>query len=189
MLQNIIVCMSNKSHEVDLTSIFKKAGYNVIICSDGNSLIRAARSRNCDLILVDDEVKGLRAIDIVNIIFTEKICPVILVSHKYGSDYLHWIEKGWIYTYVNIPLDRYELLKVVYSAVANGHRLLTLEREISKLRKEIASRKTIERAKGIVMEKRNCSEDEAYKYMRNTSMNKGVSIEDISLVIINKYSE
>jgi len=181
--------MNNKSHEVDVTSILKKSGYNVIVCSDGNSLIRTARSRNADLILVDEEVKGLRVIDIVNIIFTEKICPIILISNQYGADYLNWIERGWIYTYVNIPLDRYEILKVIHSAIANGHRLLVLEREILKLRREISSRKAIEKAKGIVMEKRKCSEDEAYKYLRNTSMNKGVSIEDISSVIINKYSE
>ena len=181
--------MSNKNNEVDVSSSLKKSGYNVILCTNGNSLIRTARSRNCDLILIDDEIKGLRAIDIVNIIFTEKICPVILASNQYGADYLNWIERGWIYTYVNMPLDRYELLKVIHSAIANGHRLLTLEREILKLRKEIASRKSIEKAKGIVMEKRKCSEDDAYKYLRNTSMNKGVSIEDISLVIINKYCE
>lgn len=188
MLQNIILCMNNKKNELDVTSNLKRAGFNVILCSDGNSLIRTARSRNTDLIMVDDEVKGLRAIDIVNIIFTEKICPVIVIANQYGADYLKWIEKGWIYTYVNIPLDRYEILKTIQGAIAIGNRLLTLEREILKLHQEISARKTIEKAKGIVMEKRKCSEEEAYNYLRKTSMDKGVSMDNISLAIINKYS-
>ncbi|MPW24892.1 ANTAR domain-containing protein [Alkalibaculum sp. M08DMB] len=187
MLQNIILCINNKTNENSITSNLKKIGYNVLICDDGNSLIRMARSRNIDLVLLDDEVKGIRAIDIVNIISSEKICPVVIMSNQYGTDYLNWIEKGWVYTYVNVPLERYELLKVVQGAIATGQRLLELEREIQKLRNEIAQRKTIEKAKGIVMEKRKCCEDDAYKYLRKTSMDKGISIENISLAIINKY--
>lgn len=188
MLENIIVCLNNKNSEASITSILKKNGYHVIICDDGNSLIRMARARNIDLILLDDDIKGIRAIDIVNIIFSEKIAPVILLCNQYGSYYMDWIEKGWIYSFLNLPIDKYELVKILKSCIINGQRMIVLEKEILKLRKEISDRKTIEKAKGIVMEKRKCTEEEAYKYLRNTSMDKGIPIENISKAIINKFS-
>ena len=189
MLQKtILLCISNKSTETNLVSVLKRHGFNVIFCDDGHSLIRTVRSRNIDLILLDDEIKGVRAIDIVNIIFSEKIAPVILFVNHYGSHYMDWIEKGWVYNYLNMNLDQYDLIKVLNSAIINGERFLEMERQIIKLRKEIADRKTIEKAKGIIMEKRKCSEDEAYTYLRNMSMNKGISIENISKAIINKFS-
>ncbi|MFZ7133641.1 MAG: ANTAR domain-containing response regulator [Eubacteriales bacterium] len=189
MLQkSILLCISNKSIEVNIVSILKRYGFNVLLCEDGHSLIRLVRSRNIDLILLDDEIKGIRAIDIVNIIFSEKIAPVILLVNHYGAHYMDWIEKGWVYNYLNMNLDQYDLIKVLNSAIINGQRHLEMERQINRLRHEIAERKTVEKAKGIIMEKRKCTEDEAYTYLRNMSMNKGISIENISKAIINKFS-
>lgn len=189
MLQkNILLSINSKSAQANIMSILKRHGFNVTLCEDGHSLIRLIRSRNYDLIILDDEIKGVRAIDIVNIIFSEKIAPVILLVNHYGSHYMDWIEKGWIYNYLNMNLDQYDLIKVLNSAIINGQRFLEMEIQNNRLRQEIADRKTIERAKGIIMEKRKCSEDEAYTYLRNMSMNKGVSIENISKAIINKFT-
>lgn len=184
MLKSLILCINNKKLEAHIQLGLKKSGYNVLTCEDGNSLIRLAHTRHIDLVIVDEELRGLRAIDVVNIIYTEKICPVLIVANDFRNDYIDWIEKGWIYGSVHLPMNQVELLKIVKGAIANGERMLLLDREIEKLKKQLAERKIIEKAKSILMEKKSCTEEGAYTYIRKISMNKGVSMEKIAEAII-----
>ena len=184
MLKSLIMCINNKKIEANVQLSLKKSGYNVLTCEDGNSLIRLAHTRHIDLVIVDEELRGLRAIDVVNIIYTEKICPVLIVANDFRNDYIDWIEKGWIYGSVHLPMNQVELLKIVKGAIANGERMLLLDREIEKLKKQLAERKIIEKAKSILMEKKSCTEEGAYTYIRKISMNKGVPMEKIAEAII-----
>lgn len=184
MLKSLLLCINNKKLEGSIQLSLKKFGYNVLICEDGNTLIRLAHTRHIDLVIVDDALRGLRAIDVVNIIYTEKICPVLIVVNDYRNDYMDWIEKGWIYGSIRLPMDQVELLRIIKGAIANGERMLLLDREVEKLRKELAERKILERAKSILMEKKSWTEEEAYSYIRKTSMNKGLSMGKIAEAIM-----
>ncbi|MDP8252906.1 MAG: ANTAR domain-containing protein [Candidatus Kaelpia aquatica] len=52
---------------------------------------------------------------------------------------------------------------------------------------ELDARKKIERAKGILMKEQNLDEDEAFRLMRNSSMDKRVSMKNIAEAIILSY--
>ncbi|MBF7096615.1 ANTAR domain-containing response regulator [Alkalibacter mobilis] len=184
---NVITGITNKKIEGTLVAHLKKSGYQVISFDEGNSLIRAARSRNVDLLIIDEEMKGLRTIDIVNVFQNEKISPVILVTAQPRTDYISWIQKGWIFNYIHQNIEIMEFGKAVSAAMVFGKKLLDLENEVLKLKKTLADRKTIEKAKGIIMEMKSCSEEDAYGYLRKTSMEKKVSIEILAQAIINKY--
>lgn len=55
-----------------------------------------------------------------------------------------------------------------------------LREELDKAKSDLASRKLIERAKGLLMEQRQLSEENAYKLLRNTAMKEGKSILEIA---------
>jgi len=71
------------------------------------------------------------------------------------------------------------------AAVAIENTELMVQSQIVK--EELASRKKIERAKGILMKQRKLSEDEAYALIRKTSMNKRLPMKDVSEAIILSY--
>ncbi len=55
-----------------------------------------------------------------------------------------------------------------------------LRNDLNKARADLAARKTIDRAKGVLMKSRNLSEDEAYKALRKHAMDTGRSIEAVA---------
>lgn len=63
-----------------------------------------------------------------------------------------------------------------------------MREELDKAKSDLAGRKVVERAKGLLMEQRKLSEEEAYKLLRNTAMKEGKSILDIadSLISISR---
>lgn len=60
----------------------------------------------------------------------------------------------------------------------------TLHQELQKSKEDLAARKTIERAKGLLMERRGLSEQEAYNALRKTAMGQGKSIRDVAEAIL-----
>lgn len=184
----ILIGLTNKRNEGNILQQAKQTGFQTLVVEDGNTLIRTARTRSVDLVLLDEDIKGLRAIEVVNALQGEKICPVVLITQQPRANYLHWMQKGWIYDYLHNSADATLFSKAISGALYTGRKILELETEIRKLKKELADRKTIEKAKGIVMEMRQCSEEEAYNFLRTSSMDKKVSMEVLAQAIINKYT-
>ena len=59
-----------------------------------------------------------------------------------------------------------------------------LKKENLELKEELETRKLIERAKGVLMEKSGISEGGAYRHIQKTSMDKRVSMSEVSELII-----
>jgi len=55
------------------------------------------------------------------------------------------------------------------------------------VQEELEARKKIEKAKGILMKEQKLAEEEAYRLMRKSSMDKRVSMKDIAEAIIISY--
>ncbi len=56
--------------------------------------------------------------------------------------------------------------------------------ELEQARSQLADRKIVERAKGILMQKRGMSEDEAYKALRKLAMDRNKRLIDIAESVI-----
>ena len=59
-----------------------------------------------------------------------------------------------------------------------------LQKELDRARSELAERKTIERAKGILMKSKGIGEDEAYALMRRTAMNEKMKLADVARSVV-----
>lgn len=60
----------------------------------------------------------------------------------------------------------------------------SLRNDLSKAKADLAARKTIDRAKGVLMKSRNLTEDEAYKVLRKHAMDTGRPIQAVAADIL-----
>lgn len=74
--------------------------------------------------------------------------------------------------------------------VAAGRHALTasLQEQLRKSRDDLAARKTIERAKGLLMEKSGLSEQEVYNSMRRLAMSQGKPLREIAEAILSVFA-
>ena len=71
---------------------------------------------------------------------------------------------------------------------SNLSSIASLQRELVEARSELASRKIVERAKGILMRTRQLSEEEAYALLRQTAMNEKRKLVDIAQSVVTAAS-
>lgn len=82
-----------------------------------------------------------------------------------------------VFAYIQKPINLVNLKYAIEMAYFNYKNIINMD-------KKLKERKVIEKAKGLIMQKYNVSEEKAYEYMRKKSMDKGTSMYKIAQVII-----
>lgn len=86
--------------------------------------------------------------------------------------------------YVVDGLKKERVKAVLDTAVGRFNAFNRLQSELAQARDELAARKSIDRAKGILMRTRGLSEDEAYALLRKTAMNQGRKIAAVAESVV-----
>lgn len=161
MLRLKIIIGDNDENFISSTSILlKNLGYNVIDTdTSGTALIRKIRTLKPDIVLVDVNIKGISGFEISNIVEGEGICPCIIMLKSNPSEYAVKLEQKMIYAYLQKPLNVSNVEYVIDNAYITF-------KKITELNSKINERKIIEKAKRLLMEKYNLSEEKAYEYIR-----------------------
>jgi response regulator NasT len=96
--------------------------------------------------------------------------PVIMFTQDGASDTIKASVKAGVSAYVVDGLDMDRLKPILEVACARFEAHQELSQKLASTERELAERKSVERAKGLLMERRGLSEDNAYKELRNLAM-------------------
>lgn len=103
--------------------------------------------------------------------------PIVLFTSRRGDTLIERAQRAGVMGYLLKPLRAEELSPVLDLAIARFA-------EIRDLRRRLESRKLIERAKGLLMARQGLSEEEAFRVLRRTAMNRRRSMAQIAQAVI-----
>lgn len=111
--------------------------------------------------------------------------PVLLFVKQSGSVVTDDVLASGISSYVIDGLVASRVGSVVEVACARFKQLYKLRADMEHARRSLAERKMIERAKGILMRQKGCSEEDAYRSLRTTAMNQNKRLVDVADDVMN----
>ncbi len=120
------------------------------------------------------EKKLAKAEDLVSMLSV----PMLVKDRLIGVINVYTIKK---YTFTKTDIT---LLSTVANQAAVAIENTELMVKTKVIQEELDTRKKVEKAKGIIMKEQGLAEEDAYKLMRKSSMNKRVSMKEISEAII-----
>jgi response regulator NasT len=86
--------------------------------------------------------------------------------------------------YVVKPFTPNDLMPAVEIALSRHSQLIALEHEISDLNERFETRKLVDRAKGLLNEKMNLSEPEAFRWIQKASMDRRLTMQEVAQTVI-----
>ncbi|MEO1637695.1 MAG: ANTAR domain-containing protein [Pseudomonadota bacterium] len=89
-----------------------------------------------------------------------------------------------ISAYVVDGLKMSRIKSVLETAIARFQIMRQMQSELNAAKQALEDRKTIDRAKGILMRQRNLSEEEAYTLLRKTAMDQGRKVIDMARALV-----
>lgn len=162
-----------------------RAGYVVVgEASDGHKALQMLFGLRPDVAIIDAELPGRRGLQVAKVASEHRLCAVVLAVRAPYNEVMEAIGESGVSACLIKPASEANLIAAVETAYANYTRLLRLEQEKRKAEEQLATRKVIERAKGIIMERMGFSEAEAYQYLRRLSMDRCIPMGELAKTIL-----
>lgn len=171
---------------MDLKEILQENNCIVVAeASDGETAINLARSTMPDAILMDIKMPGhMDGLEAARIIIEEEICPVVMLTAYNQKELIEQSTAVGVYGYLVKPIKESEVYPALKVAVAKWMGLKKLKVENAELKDKLEKRKVIDIAKGILMDKYNMKERDAYRKIQRLSMEKRLDMSEIAKSII-----
>ncbi len=181
----ILVAEDETIIRLDLRALLEQAGYEVCgEARDGVEAVELARELEPDLAVMDVKMPRLDGIDAARRILEERPIPIVMVT-AYGQDEIvsRAVEAG-VFGYLVKPFREQDLLPAIHTARARHDELQALRAEAESLADALAARKSIERAKGVLMAKEGLTEQEAFERLRRASQVSGRPLKVVAEALI-----
>jgi len=153
-----------------LRTMLEEKGYRVVgEAGDGQRAIDLAQMLRPDLVFLDIKMPGLDGLAAAEVLVAEHRVPVILLTAYGDRALIDRARAAGVMAYLVKPLRESDLVPAVEMALARFRDLLALAGEVSDLREALETRRLVERAKGVLMQRLGVSEEEAYLRIQRAS--------------------
>ncbi|MGJ8657224.1 MAG: ANTAR domain-containing response regulator [Akkermansiaceae bacterium] len=183
--KKVIVAHEDKLLCDELTSMLKKIGYGII--SQVNTLddLKLAALKNTpDLIVTGINFNGINVVDTLIEIADENPLPAVIVAKNLEIEDIEKAMEDHVMGYLVDPVDQTDLESTCYLVLRRFEQFQELRLENIELKEALVARKKIERAKGIIMEKYQLTEEEAYLRIRKAATKRRIKLTEVADIII-----
>lgn len=141
-----------------------------------------------DVVIIDTESPSRDVLEQICVVSQDAPRPIVMVSDDGQASAIKAALSAGVSTYVVEGIDEGRLAAVLTVAQARFEADQSLKKQVKVAESKLNERKDIERAKGVLMQLRGLSEDEAYHAMRKMAMDQNVRIADVAakLLSVNK---
>lgn len=137
-----------------------------------------------DVIIVDTESPSRDTLEQVCVVSQAAPRPIVMFTDDGGNTSIRAAIQAGVTAYVVEGLAEARLLPILQVAQARFEEEQRLRAQVTAAETRLAERKTIERAKGLLMKSRGFSEAEAYNVLRNKAMQGNVKLAEVAQRII-----
>lgn len=161
------------------------AGYTVVgSIASGRDLMTAIRHERPDVIVIDVDSPDRDALEDLCCIARDAPHPVVMFTHDDDAEKMRTAIRAGVSAYVVGGVSGERVRPIVEVAVMRFEQHQALRAELQQAKASLAERKVIERAKGILMRQRRCSEDEAYQALRRSAMERNRRLAEVAQSVI-----
>ncbi len=175
---------------MDLREMLTNLGYLVVgEAPDARTAVNMAREIRPDVVIMDIRFEGddIDGIEAARILMEERVAPVLLLSAYSDRNLVQRAKEAGVMGYLLKPFREADLPPAIEVAMANFQQWLKLEQEARDLKEALETRKLVERAKGILMDRHGLSEAEAFRRIQKMSMDNRRPMKEIAQAIILAY--
>ena len=184
--RTVLVAEDESLIRMDIVETLTDFGFEVIAqAADGLEAVELAKSKHPDLIVMDIKMPHLDGISAAEQIQPLKI-PIVLLTAFSQRELVERASEAGAMAYVVKPFTPNDLLPAIEIAWSRHQQFTALEAEIQDLNERFETRKLVDRAKGLLNEKMNLTEPEAFRWIQKASMDRRLTMHEVAVTIIDQ---
>jgi len=181
----ILIIDEDSTRAEALDEALRTAGYEVVgVVDPKEDVLAKMRDLAPDLIIVDMESPSRDTLEDMRRITAERPRPIVMFVDQSDEEAIAEAMRAGISAYVIDGLNPRRVKPILDVAVARFSEYQKLRSELEQTRMDLADRKVIERAKGLLMQSRGLSEADAYSLLRKLAMDQNQRLVEVARSIL-----
>ncbi|WP_329093305.1 ANTAR domain-containing response regulator [Streptosporangium sp. NBC_01469] len=183
--RRVVIAEDEALIRLDLKEMLEEEGYAVVAeAGDGESAVKLAMEQRPDLVILDVKMPILDGISAAEQIVSQRIAPCLILTAFSQRDLVERARDAGAMAYLVKPFTKSDLVPAIEMAVSRHQEIAALEREVGTLSERLETRKLVERAKGLLMERHGWSEPQAFRWIQKASMDRRLSMRQVAQIVV-----
>jgi response regulator NasT len=156
-------------------------GYNLVATLPADVFLSERLAQlQPDLIIVDAESEARDALEHVVLATRAARRPIVMFTNDEDTSHVPAAVAAGVTAYIVAGLAPQRIRPILEVALARFAHDEALRAELAQARNALSERKTIDRAKGLLMQRQGLSEQQAYDKLRKLAMDKGLKLGELA---------
>lgn len=168
-----------------LKAALSEAGFEVVDESGLDiDLPRRVEAVRPDVVLIDTESPGRDVMEQVVLVSRDRPRPIVMFTDEHDPAIMRQAIQAGVSAYVVEGIQAQRLAPILDVAIARFESDQALRAQLNAREQQLAERKRVELAKGLLMKMKLCGEEEAYTLMRRQAMSRQQKLIQVAEQII-----
>jgi response regulator NasT len=192
--KRVVIAEDEAIIRLDLKEILEVEGYEVVgETGRGDEAVELVARLQPEVAILDVKMPGIDGIEAARRITAEHNVAVLILTAFSQRNLIEDARDAGVVAYLVKPFQRGELVPAIEVALARFEEYRAIEQEHDRLSKEVATledkletRRTVDRAKGVLMDSHGMSEKEAFSFIQRAAMDRRSAMRDIAQAVIDE---
>ena len=177
----IVVAEDEAIIRLDLVETLIEEGYVVVADTGrGDTAVELVRTHQPDVAIFDIKMPGMDGLEAARAVSNEKICPVVMLTAFSQREVIEQARDAGALAYLVKPFQKTDLIPAIELAIGRFAELKLLSGERDELDEQLKLRKTLDRAKGMLIDKYAMSEQSAFDFIQKLAMSSRSKMKDVA---------
>ena len=189
-LRRVVIAEDEAIIRLDLKEMLEEEGYSVVAeAGDGETAVSLADEHRPDLVILDVKMPVLDGISAAERIVSGRMAPVLVLTAFSQRELVERARDAGAMAYLVKPFTRADLMPAIELAVSRHEEMTALEREVASLSDRLETRKLVERAKGVLQQRLDLTEPQAFRFIQKASMDRRLTMKELAESVIKEFGE
>jgi response regulator NasT len=185
MTVRVVIAEDEAIIRLDLKETLEEEGYVVVgETGRGDKAVDLVRELRPDLAILDVKMPGMDGLEAARLISKDRICGVLILTAFSQREVVEEARDAGALAYLVKPFQKSDLIPAMEVALGRFKELQVLNGEIEELGEQLEARKTIDRAKGVLIDQYKMSESDAYGFIQRGAMNHRTTMRAVADMIV-----
>jgi two-component system, response regulator PdtaR len=185
MPTRVVIAEDEAIIRLDLRETLEEEGYDVIgETGRGDDAVEMVRKLRPDLAILDVKMPGMDGLEAAKLINEDRICGVLILTAFSQREFIEKARDAGALAYLVKPYQKSDLIPAIELAVGRHRELVAMAADISVLEEQLETRKLVDKAKGLLIDKHRMKEAEAFAFVQRTAMSERTRMRDVAQRII-----
>ena len=181
----VVIAEDEAIIRLDLKETLEEEGYIVVgETGRGDKAVDIVREHRPDLAILDIKMPGMDGLEAARLITKDPICGVLVLTAFSQREIIEEARDAGALAYLVKPFQKSDLIPAIEVAIGRFREMQALNGEVEILGEQLEARKSIDRAKGILIDQFKMSEADSYGFIQRGAMNHRTTMKAVADMVV-----